>query len=119
MGNPVPHMSTNPTPEHAPGFLYERGPNIFERVLKFSIQHRFLVLLLAMGLALIGAFSLQRLAIDAVPDITNNQIQINTEASSLSPVEIEKQVTFVVETSLAEFPGSSTRGRFLAAASRR
>jgi cobalt-zinc-cadmium resistance protein CzcA len=105
MGNPVPHMSTNPTPEHAPGFLYERGPNIFERVLKFSIQHRFLVLLLAMGLALIGAFSLQRLAIDAVPDITNNQIQINTEASSLSPVEIEKQVTFVVETSLAGIPG--------------
>ena len=50
-------------------------------------------------------WSLTRLPIDAVPDITNNQVQINTVAPALSPVEIEKQVTFPVETALAGIPG--------------
>ncbi|PZR12926.1 MAG: CusA/CzcA family heavy metal efflux RND transporter [Azospirillum brasilense] len=57
-----------------------------------------------------GAWSLTRLPIDATPDITNNQAQINTIAPSLSPYEIEKQVTFPIETALAGIPGlESTR----------
>ena len=53
----------------------------------------------------LGVWSLARLPIDAVPDITNNQVQINTVAPALSPVEIEKQVTFRIETALAGMPG--------------
>jgi cobalt-zinc-cadmium resistance protein CzcA len=58
----------------------------------------------------LGAWSLTRLPIDAVPDITNKQVQVNTTASALSPAEIEKQVTFRIETALAGIPGlESTR----------
>ena len=64
-----------------------------------------MVVLLTIGIALIGAVALQRLPIDAVPDITNNQVQINTEYPALSPEEIEKQVTFPLEYSLAGIPG--------------
>lgn len=83
----------------------QRGPNLFEKVLRFSIQHRFLVLLLVAGVAVLGVFSLQRLPIDAVPDITNKQVQINTLATSLGPTEIEMQVTFPVETALSGIAG--------------
>ena len=55
--------------------------------------------------AAIGAFSLYRLPIDAVPDVTNRQVQISTFAPTLGPVDIEKQVTFPVETALAGIPG--------------
>ena len=78
---------------------------MLEKILKFSIQHRVLVVLLTTGVALIGAAALQRLPIDAVPDITNNQVQINTEYPALSPEEIEKQVTFPLEYSLAGIAG--------------
>lgn len=80
---------------------------MLERILGFSIQHRFLVVLLAIVAALGGGYALTKLPIDAVPDITNVQVQINTEAAALSPVEIEKQVTFPVETALAGIPGLS------------
>ncbi|HWE95530.1 MAG TPA: CusA/CzcA family heavy metal efflux RND transporter [Tepidisphaeraceae bacterium] len=78
---------------------------MLERVLHYSIQHRRLIVLLAACSGVLGFFSLRRLPIDAVPDITNNQVQINTLALSLSPAEIEKQVTFPVETALAGIPG--------------
>ncbi len=91
-------MSTDPALQPQPGPFDQHGPNVFEKILRFAIQHRYLVLLLVVGVAILGVFSLQRLAIDAVPDITNNQVQINTEAPSRSPVEVEKQVTFAVET---------------------
>src|SRR5678815_563277 len=83
---------------------------MLERILKFSIHHRFLVVMLAAAIAGLGVFSLQRLPIDAVPDITNNQVQINTLFTSLSPTEAEKQITFPIETALAGIPGlQSTR----------
>ena len=79
-------------------------------ILDFSVRNRWTVVLLAVIAACIGAWSLARLPIDATPDITNNQAQINTLASSLSPYEIEKQVTFPIETALAGIPGlESTR----------
>lgn len=78
---------------------------MLERVLRFAIQHRFLIVLLVIAAATLGIFSLQRLPIDAVPDITNNQIQINTVFPSFSPAEIEKQVTFPIETAMAGIPG--------------
>jgi len=80
------------------------------RVLNFSLEHRYLVVLLVIGAAAVGLFSLQRLPIDAVPDITNNQVQINTVYAALSPEDVEKQITFPVETALAGIPGlQSTR----------
>jgi cobalt-zinc-cadmium resistance protein CzcA len=79
-------------------------------ILDFSVRNRWTVVLLAVIAACIGAWSLARLPIDATPDITNNQAQINTVAPSLSPYEIEKQVTFPIETALAGIPGlESTR----------
>lgn len=78
---------------------------MIERILSFSITHRFLVVLLVAAIAAVGLRSLNELPIDAVPDITNVQVQINTEAAALSPFEIEKNVTFPIETALAGIPG--------------
>ena len=83
---------------------------MIERILGFSLHHRYLVALLTAAAAAFGILSLKNLPIDAVPDITNVQVQINTAAPALSPMEIEKQVTFPVETALAGIPGlDSTR----------
>src|SRR6195256_3561546 len=78
---------------------------MISHILAFSIRRRWLVVLFSLGTALLGAWSLIRLPIDAVPDITNKQVQVNTTAPALSPVEIEKQVTFRIETALAGIPG--------------
>jgi heavy metal efflux system protein len=83
---------------------------MISRILAFSIQRRWLVVLFSLAAVVLGAWSLTRLPIDAVPDITNKQVQVNTTASALSPAEIEKQVTFRIETALAGIPGlESTR----------
>ena len=80
------------------------------RILDFSVQQRWAVVLFVVIGSIVGGWSLMRLPIDAVPDITNNQAQINTVAPSLSPYEIEKQVTLPIETALAGIPGlESTR----------
>ncbi len=78
---------------------------MLQRILRFAIEHRFLVVLLALFAGAIGFWSLSHLPIDAVPDITNNQVQINTMVPALSPTEVEKQVTFPVETALSGIPG--------------
>src|SRR5882762_1557638 len=78
---------------------------MISHVLALSIQHRWVVVLLSLGAVVLGLWSLIRLPIDAVPDITNKQVQVNTTAPALSPVEIEKQVTFRIETALAGIPG--------------
>ncbi|MFN8626363.1 MAG: CusA/CzcA family heavy metal efflux RND transporter [Candidatus Binatia bacterium] len=78
---------------------------MLEHVLKFSVEHRAFAVLATFLAAALGLISLRRLPIDAVPDITNNQVQINALVPSLSPVEIEKQVTFPIETALAGIPG--------------
>lgn len=83
---------------------------MFESIISFSLRHRFLVALLTAAVAAVGLFSLRSLPIDAVPDITNKQVQINTVAPAFSPLEVEKQVTFPIETALAGIPGlESTR----------
>ena len=75
------------------------------RTVTWAVDKRWLVVLLTAISAVIGAFALSRLPIDAVPDITNNQIQINVRAPALSPELIEKQVSFPIETALAGIPG--------------
>lgn len=78
---------------------------MLERVLNFSLQHRYLVVAVTLLAAAVGAYSFTQLKIDAVPDITNNQVAINTSFPSLSPEEVEKQIAFIVETSLLGIPG--------------
>ncbi|WP_448658238.1 efflux RND transporter permease subunit [Sphingomonas sp. CJ99] len=75
------------------------------RIVTFSVERRWLVLLFTAIAAIVGVLALQRLPIDAVPDITNNQVQINMVAPALSPDQIEKQVAFTIETALAGTPG--------------
>jgi cobalt-zinc-cadmium resistance protein CzcA len=78
---------------------------MLERILQFSIRSRWLIVLATIVVAAVGVWSLKHLPIDAVPDITNNQVQVNTFFPALSPGEIETQVTFPIETSLAGIPG--------------
>ncbi|MCC6917185.1 CusA/CzcA family heavy metal efflux RND transporter [Nitrosomonas sp.] len=78
---------------------------MFERLLQAVIRHRGLVLLLVMVMAVLGWYSYQQLPIDAVPDITNVQVQINTAAPGYSPMEVEQRITFPVETIMAGLPG--------------
>ncbi len=77
---------------------------MIESFIRYTIRHRWLVLILVLALAAWGAFNLFRLPIDAVPDITNVQVQVNTEAPGYSPLEAEQRVTFPIETALAGIP---------------
>ncbi len=75
-----------------------------ERVLQGSIRHRWLVMLAVLMMALVGVYHARNLPIDAVPDITNVQVQVNTEAPGYTPLEVEQRITFPVETALAGLP---------------
>ena len=83
---------------------------MIEGIIDFAIRRRWIVVVIGAIVACFGALALTKLPIDAVPDITNKQVQINTIAPALSPAEIEKQITFPIETALAGAPGlESTR----------
>lgn len=77
---------------------------MLERLIILSIQHRWLVMFAVIGCMALGIYNFNRLSIDAVPDITNVQVQINTEAAGYSPLEVEQRVTFPIETVLAGIP---------------
>ncbi|MBQ1562066.1 CusA/CzcA family heavy metal efflux RND transporter [Caulobacter sp.] len=78
---------------------------MLERIIAASIRLRWIVLALVAVSAAVGVWSFQRLPIDATPDITNVQVQINTEAPGFSPLEAEQRITFPVETAIAGLPG--------------
>src|SRR5712691_6379592 len=83
---------------------------MMEHILAWSVRRRWLVVLMTVAAVISGAWSLTKLPIDAVPEVTNVQVQINAIAPALSPIEIGKQVTFPIETALAGMPGvESTR----------
>jgi cobalt-zinc-cadmium resistance protein CzcA len=83
---------------------------MFDKLIRFAIAQRWLVLLLTLGMAAVGVYSYQKLPIDAVPDITNVQVQINTVAPGYSPLETEQRITYPIETAMAGLPGlESTR----------
>ena len=77
---------------------------MLEKILRFAIHQRWLVLLAVMAMGALGVYNYQRLPIDAVPDITNVQVQINTEAPGYSPLEAEQRITFPIETAMAGLP---------------
>ena len=73
-------------------------------VIHFSLKHRWFILLFTLLLSLLGIYNFQNLPIDAVPDITNVQVQINTNAPGFSPLEVEQRITFPVETAMSGLP---------------
>ncbi len=77
---------------------------MFDKLIQFAIEQRWLVLLMVLGMAALGVYNVQRLPIDAVPDITNVQVQVNTAAPGYSPLESEQRITFPIETAMAGLP---------------
>jgi cobalt-zinc-cadmium resistance protein CzcA len=77
---------------------------MFEKILRFSIKHRWLVMSVVALVAVLGLYNYQKLPIDAVPDITNVQVIINTEAPGYTPLEVEQRITFPLETALSGLP---------------
>ncbi|WP_235983513.1 efflux RND transporter permease subunit [Bradyrhizobium australiense] len=77
---------------------------MIEKILDLSVRSRWFVVLLTAVACALGIWSLNKLPIDAVPDVTNNQVQINAIAPALTPVEMEKQITFQIENALAGTP---------------
>ncbi|WP_095189657.1 CusA/CzcA family heavy metal efflux RND transporter [Pseudomonas sp. Irchel 3E19] len=77
---------------------------MFERLIQFAIEQRIIVVLAVLLMAGLGIASYQKLPIDAVPDITNVQVQINTGAAGFSPLETEQRITFPIETAMAGLP---------------
>ncbi len=88
--------SSDVNPHSAKGF--------FEKLIAFAIDQRWLVMLISLGVAIMGIVSYQNLPIDAVPDITNVQVQINSAAPGYSPLETEQRITYPVETAMAGLP---------------
>ena len=78
---------------------------MIERILDAAIRFRWATIGLTLLIALYGAFQLFKLPIDAVPDITNKQVQVNVAAPQFSPLDMERLVTFPMETTLAGIPG--------------
>ena len=77
---------------------------MIERILRISIHRGGFVLVAVLAMAALGVYNYQKLPIDAVPDITNVQVQINTQAPGYSPVEAEQRITFPIETVMAGLP---------------
>lgn len=77
---------------------------MIDKVLAFSVRQRWLVMIGALMMAAFGAWNFTRLPIDAVPDITNVQVQINTNAPGYSPLEVEQRITFPIETAMGGLP---------------
>ena len=78
---------------------------MLEKIIRFAIAHRWLMLLLTLALVGLGVWSFTKLPIDVTPDVTNVQVQINTQAEGYSPLETEQRITFPIETALAGLPG--------------
>jgi cobalt-zinc-cadmium resistance protein CzcA len=77
---------------------------MLDRIVEFSLRQRWVILAATIVLCALGAYNYRQLPIDAVPDITNVQVQINTEARGFSPLEAEQRVTFLIENALAGLP---------------
>jgi cobalt-zinc-cadmium resistance protein CzcA len=78
---------------------------MFEKLIRFCIEQRWLVMLVVLGMAGLGVYSYTKLPVDAVADISNVQVVINTEAPGYSPLEAEQRVTYPIETVMAGLPG--------------
>jgi len=77
---------------------------MLSKIIEACINHRWLVMFAVLAMAVLGAFNYKRLPIDAVPDITNVQVQVNTAAAGYSPLEVEQRITFPLESLMAGLP---------------
>ncbi len=77
---------------------------LFERIIQFSIQNAIWVMLFVCTWIAVGIYSYQKLPIDAVPDITNTQVQINTQAAGFTALEVEQRITYPIENAMAGIP---------------
>lgn len=77
---------------------------LFERIIQFAIQNAIWVLLFVCTWIAVGIYSYQKLPIDAVPDITNTQVQINTQAKGFTALEVEQRITYPIENAMAGIP---------------
>ncbi|MGB1298825.1 MAG: efflux RND transporter permease subunit, partial [Psychrobium sp.] len=77
---------------------------MLEAILKFAIQRSKLIMVLVLAVAALGIYNFTKLPIDAVPDITNVQVVINTEVAGYTPLEVEQRITYPLETALAGVP---------------
>lgn len=82
---------------------------MIETILRFAIARRGVVMTLMLALAALGIYNYQRLPIDAVPDITNVQVQVNTQAPGYTPLEVEQRITVPIETVITGLPGLEYR----------
>ena len=96
-------MAIDQTSSHSDENSHHHG--LIGMILDVAVRFRWAIIVLTIFAAIYGAFNLLRLPIDAVPDITNTQVQINTSAAALSPSQVETQVTFPIETGLAGIEG--------------
>src|SRR5215475_6946558 len=78
---------------------------MLNKIIQFSIHNKLIIGIFTLGLLVYGVYSLSHLPIDAVPDITNNQVQVITVAPSQSALDIERLVTFPIEQTMATIPG--------------
>lgn len=81
-----------------------KAEGLFERIIQFSIQHVIWIMLFACAWIAVGVYSYQKLPIDAVPDITNTQVQINTQANGFTALEVEQRITYPIENAMAGIP---------------
>ena len=77
---------------------------MIDKILSFSVTQRWLVMIGVLIMGAFGVWNFTRLPIDAVPDITNVQVQINTSAPGYSPLEVEQRITFPIETAMGGLP---------------
>lgn len=77
---------------------------LFDRIIQFAIRNAIWVMLFVMTWIAVGVWSYQKLPIDAVPDITNTQVQINTQANGYTALEVEQRITYPIETAMAGIP---------------
>lgn len=77
---------------------------MLSRILELSLKQRWLIIMAVLALAILGVYNFKHLPIDAVPDITNVQVQINTQAPGFTPYEVEQRITFPIETAMSGLP---------------
>lgn len=77
---------------------------MLEKILQFSIKQRWFIIIACLGVCLLGSYNYTKLPIDAVPDISNVQVQINSESRGYSPLEVEQRVTYPIETIMSGLP---------------
>ncbi|WP_180082459.1 efflux RND transporter permease subunit [Acinetobacter sp. YH12123] len=94
-------MNTN---SENPNTNLPKPAGLFERIIQFSIQNAILVMLFVCTWIAVGIYSYQKLPIDAVPDITNTQVQINTQANGFTALEVEQRITYPIENAMAGIP---------------